>query len=142
VQEVDVTASRAGRIIGGGLILIGAAQLGLAAFMIGAPDAFFETLGPFGEQNDHYIQDSAAFEAAIGIAALLAVSRPTWQLPVLVVAGFHYGLHGISHVVDVAEADPAWSGILDAIALPAAAAGCAVLAYVCRFAHGHREASS
>lgn len=47
-----------------------------------APGSFFEYVGPFGPQNDHYIRDNASFSVALGL----------------------------SHLVDIGEADPDYYG--------------------------------
>ena len=118
------------RAVGVWLLLLGITELVLAAFMLLAPGAFFASLGPFGLRNDHYIQDSAAFEAAIGVAALLALWRPGWRVPVLVVATLHFGLHAVSHLIDVGEARPVSVGVADLVSLTVLAVVCGALAHL------------
>jgi hypothetical protein len=83
---------------------------------------FFDELGRFGPRNDHYIHDVAAFQGAVGLALLLALRSPTWRVPALAVAAFQFGLHAISHLVDVGDADPKWLGVLEFIGLVIATA--------------------
>ena len=72
--------------------------------------AFFDSLGPYGQFNRHYLHDAAAFEGALGAGLLLAVRRPAWRAPLLVLAALHFAFHAISHGVDVTRADPEWVG--------------------------------
>jgi hypothetical protein len=99
-------------LIGFGLYLVG-----ISLFAAVAPGTFFEELGPFGTQNDHYIHDVAAFQGAVGIFMLLAVRRPSWWVPALAVATLQFALHTVSHLVDIGDADPEWIGVAEAIAL-------------------------
>jgi peptidoglycan/LPS O-acetylase OafA/YrhL len=105
----------------GALWGLGVYQLALGAWMALAPASFFDTAGPFGIRNDHYIRDMATWELTLGVVALVAVARPRWRLPVLCVAVVHYALHTVNHLVDVGDADPSWVGPFDLIALTAGA---------------------
>ncbi len=106
-------------------------QLALALFMALAPREFFDSVGPWGDFNGHYVRDFASFYGAIGIAALLALSRPAWWAPVLAIAALEYTLHALNHVADLTEADPEWVGYADLALLVAATA---VLAWLARAA--------
>ncbi len=94
----------------GALWALGLYQLALGAWMAVAPRSFFDTAGPFGVRNDHYIRDMATWELTLAAVALVAVRRPGWRVPVLGVAVVHYALHAVNHLVDVGEADPGWVG--------------------------------
>lgn len=59
-------------------------------------------------------------------------------MPVLIVAGVHYGLHGISHILDAGEAEPLSAGIVAAATFPGLAAICGVLVHLA----AHRAGSS
>lgn len=120
-----------------GLVSFGVIQLAIAALQVFAPGTFFEEIGPFGERNDHYIADGAAFVAGPAIAALLAVRRPSWHLPVLVVITAQTGLHALNHLVDIGEADPEWIGVADFVAL---FLGTVLLAGLVRFANQRERA--
>lgn len=100
-----------------GLVAFGLYLLAIAAFGVVAPGTFFEELGRFGPRNDHYIHDVAAFQAAVGVVLLLAVRRPPWRVPALAVACLQFGLHAISHLVDLGDADPGWVGVAELIGL-------------------------
>jgi hypothetical protein len=105
-----------------GLVVFGVYLVGIALFAIVAPGTFFEELGRFGPRNEHYIHDVAAFQGAIGLFMLAAVRRPVWWVPALIVASLQFGLHAISHLVDVGDADPEWVGIAELVGLTLATA--------------------
>jgi len=88
------------------LLILGAYQLALGTFMIVAPGTFFEEIGPYGAQNDHYIRDAATFTLALGLVLLIAAWRPGWRPAAIAGALFQYVLHSINHLVDIGEADP------------------------------------
>jgi hypothetical protein len=82
------------------LVVYGCYSVALGLFMIVAPAVFFDTLGAFGPRNTHYIFDNASFELPLGLLLLAALRRRSWQVPALVFATMHWGLHGLSHLVD------------------------------------------
>jgi hypothetical protein len=92
-------------------ILIGAQ----GALALIAPDTFFDEIGRYGVQNDHYLGDVGAFVLAIGIAFLLSARNPSWRVPVLVLAALWSGLHTINHAFDVGDARSDARGILDTV---------------------------
>jgi hypothetical protein len=104
------------------LVVFGVYLVGIALFAVVAPGTFFDELGRFGPRNDHYIHDVAVFQGAVGLFLLLAARRPGWQTPALVVASLQFGLHAVSHLVDLGDADPEWVGILELIGLTLATA--------------------
>lgn len=114
-----------------GVAAFGAYHLALALFMAVAPRAFFTNVGPFGTVNTHYIRDTATFNAAIGVALLVAVRRPSWRVPVLALTTLQFALHSINHLVDIGRAHPAWTGYFDFFSLAAATL---VLAWLLRAA--------
>ena len=95
------------------MLSFAAVQFAIALFQVVAPHAFFDSLGPFDRFNPHYMQDTAAFGAALGVGLAAAASRPSWRPPVLIVATAHYALHAISHLVDIGDSDPGWVGYFD-----------------------------
>ena len=119
------------RIVRLGLLQVGVLQVGLAIWEGFFSRSFYDVLGPYETFNRHYLQDVSAFEGAIGVAALLALGRPAWRVGVLVVAAFHVGLHAISHLVDINEADPEWLGYVEFVLL---AIGGVLLAGLARMA--------
>jgi hypothetical protein len=114
-------------VVTAGLVVFGLYLVGIALFAAVAPGTFFEEVGPFGARSDHYIHDVAAFQGAVGVFLLLAVRRPAWRVPALVVASLQFALHALSHLVDIREADPEWLGVAEFIGL---ALGTAVLVWL------------
>lgn len=100
-----------------GLIVFGLPSLLLGLVMAFAPGTFFELIGPYGARNDHYIHDTASFQIALAVLLLVALHLPSWRVPALVGNGIQWGLHTISHAIDVGGADPHWIGYFDLIAL-------------------------
>ncbi len=105
------------RLVRLGLLAYGGMQLALGLWQGLSPGTFYDALGPFGGQNDHYIRDVASWTVALGVLCLLAASRPTWRLPVLALAAVQSGLHTVNHLLDAGEADTHWVGIADAVSL-------------------------
>jgi hypothetical protein len=99
------------------LVVLGLYHLALGLFMVVAPGAFFDEVGPFGGRNDHYVRDVSTFYLALGAVLLLAVGRPGWRVPILAYATIQYGLHALNHLADVGEADPSWLGPADLVSL-------------------------
>lgn len=93
-----------------------------------SPGSFFETIGGFGVENDHYIRDAATFPLAIAVAAWLAASRPSWQAPILTVLAAWYGAHALNHLVDIDDSNDGWVGITDFVSLAGSAAALGWLA--------------
>ncbi len=95
-----------------GLVLgvVGLTQLvpGVLAFV--APGAFYDTLAPFPPQNDHILRDVGSWQIALGLAALLAIRRPSFRVPMLGVLTLQFALHAISHLIDMDDPDPSWLG--------------------------------
>lgn len=98
-------------------MVFAAYQLAIGLFQVVAPGTFFEEVGPFGVQNDHYIRDNASWELALGLALVVAVRVPSWRVPVLALAVAHFALHSVNHFVDIGEAEPGWLGVADAVSL-------------------------
>src|SRR5919112_3555338 len=92
------------------LALFAAAQLVLGLLLWIAPGFFFDEIGPYGVRNDHYMGDLATWYLALGAAALVAVRRGGWRVPVLAVAFLQYALHSLNHLIDIGDADPDWLG--------------------------------
>lgn len=101
----------------GVLALFGIVTLCLGLTMAIAPAAFFDTLGPFGGRNDHYIRDNATFNLATGALLLVALRRPTWRTPALAFTAFQWALHAANHLIDIDEAEPGWVGVFDFVSL-------------------------
>lgn len=110
MEEGPVSRHPGARALPALLVALGAGQLllGLALWLV--PGTFFEEIGPYGARNDHYMADLATFYLALGVAALVALRRPSWRVPVIALALIEYVLHALNHLIDVGEADPEWLG--------------------------------
>jgi hypothetical protein len=106
--------------LGAGVAVLAAYDLALALFMAVAPHAFYSKVGPFGIRNDHYIRDTATFNAAIGVGLLISLRRPSWRVPTLAISAVQFALHSINHLVDIEKAHPSWNGYFDFFSLAAA----------------------
>ena len=62
--------------------------------MVLAPHVFFADIGPFGAYNDHYIRDVATYNAALGVALLVAYRRESWRAPILCCLALNSIRHG------------------------------------------------
>jgi hypothetical protein len=103
-----------------GIAAFAAVELSLAVFMAVSPHAFYTAIGPFGAFNGHYLRDVASFEAAIGLALLAALHRPSWRVPVLALTTVQFALHSANHLLDIGKAHPRWTGYFDFFSLAAA----------------------
>jgi hypothetical protein len=112
-----------------GLIAFAVYHFAVAALMVFAPHTFFTDVGPFGVQNDHYLRDTATFNAAFGVALAVAVRRVAWRVPVLCCVTVQFALHALNHLADIDAAHPRWLGPADFASL-ALAGG--VLAWLAR----------
>jgi hypothetical protein len=113
--------------VGVGVIALAVYQIAIGAMMIFVPHTFFETIGPFGRQNDHYLRDTATFNLAFGIALLVAYRRRSWRTPILFCVTLQFALHAINHLADIGAADPRWAGPFDFASLSLATAALAWL---------------
>jgi hypothetical protein len=112
------------------LYAVAAYQLALGLLMVFAPGTFFDKIGQYGVENDHYIGDVGVFYLAAGIGVFIAAGRPSWRLPMLVVGAIWYGFHALNHLFDIGQASSTGRGILDTVVLALGAAGAAYLANV------------
>jgi hypothetical protein len=99
------------------LLVFAVAQVVLGVLLWLTPGFFHDEIGPYGVRNDHYMGDLATWYLALGAAALLAVRRVGWRLPVLVLAFIQNTLHAFNHLLDVGEADPGWLGPANLVSL-------------------------
>jgi hypothetical protein len=123
---------QAERILRTGLLIAGAANLALAAVMLFAPGTFFDEFAAYGSQNDHYIRDMGTTYVGLGVALLLAASRPSWQAPVLWLAAIGTAAHALNHLWDVGNSTEGWVGPVNLGLVAASAAAYAWLAVVAR----------
>jgi hypothetical protein len=125
------TRARAGSVsvLQVGLIAFAAYQYAVTVLMVFAPHTFFTDVGPFGVQNDHYLRDTATYNAAFAAALTVAYRRVSWRTPVLCCMALQFGLHSINHLADIGSAHSSWLGPADFISLSLATA---VLAWLAR----------
>jgi hypothetical protein len=95
------------------LLVAAVYHLLLGAFMFFAPGGFYDSLGKFPPQNDHYIKDVATFYIALGVVFYISVRQRSWRTPVLVFAALEYAIHAINHLVDVGDAATDFRGWFD-----------------------------
>lgn len=110
------------------LIVIAAYHVvnGLLALL--APGTFYEEIGRYGVENSHYVGDVGAFYLAAGFGLGVAVLRPEWRVPILLVGAVWYGFHALNHLFDTDEARSSARGWADTMLLALAAGGSAYLA--------------
>lgn len=111
-----------------GLLAFGVSSLLLGLLMAAAPGAFFTLVGPYGVRNDHFIHDTASFQIALAALLLVAVHLPSWRVPALIANAIQWGLHTLSHLLDIGEATPHWLGYFDFLALTAGTGALILLA--------------
>lgn len=97
------------------LVVLGVVQVASGALALVAPGTFFDEVGRYGVENEHYVGDVGAFVLAFGIAVLVAAQRPAWRVPVLALGAVWYGLHTINHAFDVGDARSDARGIFDTL---------------------------
>jgi hypothetical protein len=134
-----VAQARSNPAVTAGLLAFGAYHFTIAALMTFAPHTFFTEIGPFGAQNDHYLRDTATFNAAFGATLLIAYRRVSWRTPVLFCVALQFALHAINHLADIGAAHPYWLGPADFAAL---ALSTVVLVWLTREAHREQEEPS
>ena len=103
--------------IGAALIAFGLLNVVTGLGLAFAPGAFFESVGPYGVRNDHYMGDLATYYVALGGALLVAARWRSWRVPVLAIALTQGLLHAFNHLIDIDEARPAWIGPSNLISL-------------------------
>ena len=91
-------------------LVVAASQLIPGILALVAPAAFYDAFASFPPENSHFIRDVGSWQVALGLVALLAWRRPAFRAPILAILAIQYGLHLISHVVDVNASDPSWHG--------------------------------
>jgi hypothetical protein len=134
VVRAAVVQPRSQSAVRAGVIAFAVYHFTIAALMTFAPHSFFTDIGPFGVQNDHYLRDTATFNAAFGATLLIAYWRVSWRAPVLFCVALQFALHTINHLADIGAAHPHWLGPADFAAL-----ALSTLVLVCLAREAHRE---
>ena len=101
--------------------MLAAINLVTGLFMVVDPAGFVDSIGPFGEVNDHYVRDVASWTLAYAAVLFVAAGNASWRVPVLGFGIAQSALHIVNHLVDIGDADPGWVGWFDAVALTRAA---------------------
>jgi hypothetical protein len=130
------SSAAASSLLRAGLIVYAAVDFALALSMVATPHTFYTSVGPFGAYNVHYLRDTATFNAALGLGLVMALSRPSWRVPVLTITAVQFALHSANHLVDIDKAHPAWTGYFDFFSL---AASTLLLAWLVRVARAEQS---
>jgi hypothetical protein len=138
VEGAPVISERAMRVI---LVVIGIYHVATGVLALVDAHAFFDQIGRYGVENDHYIGDVGAFYLGIGIALLVAAQRPGWRIPLLALGALWYGFHALNHAFDVGEARSDARGAFDTVALAIGALVSAYLAWAASRLSQAREAT-
>jgi hypothetical protein len=105
------------RILPTAVGVLGAYELVLGLWMAVAPRSFFDQVAAFGAYPPHFIRDVSTWQIALGVALVVAVSKPSWRAPLLAFTALQTGLHAINHWIDVNAASKLSIGLFDAISL-------------------------
>lgn len=103
--------------IGAALVAFGVLNVITGLGLAFAPGFFFESVGPYGVRNDHYMGDLATYYVALGAALIAAARWRSWRVPVLAIGVVQGLLHAFNHLIDINEARPAWIGPSNLISL-------------------------
>ena len=122
------------------LVVVGAYHLATGVLALVDAHAFFEQIGRYGVENDHYIGDVGAYYLGFGIALLVAAQRAGWRVPLLALGALWYGFHALNHAFDVGEARSDARGVFDTVALAIGALVSAYLAWAASRLRQPREA--
>lgn len=84
------------------------------------PGSFYDAVATYPPRNDHFLKDVGSWNVALGLAAVIASRTPSWQRGMLGVLAVQYGLHAISHAIDVDLAESEAGGVATLVGLTAA----------------------
>lgn len=82
------------------LFVAGLSYLLVGIAMFAAPRWFFETIGPHGPFNRHYVGDIAAFVLPLGVGLMLAAGHPGQWQNVIGLGALASVLHALNHTYD------------------------------------------
>ena len=103
------------------LLVAGLSQLLLGAWAFLSPETFYDAIASYPPQNDHFLKDVGSWQVALGAAAVIASRTPSWHVGMLAVLAVQYGLHAVSHAIDLDEAESDAASAATLVALVAAA---------------------
>lgn len=110
------------------LVVVAVYHVVLGAMALVAPDTFFDQIGHYGIENSHYVGDVGAFMLAFGVAAGIAIVKPSWRAPIFWLGALWYGFHALNHAFDTGEAKSEARGWSDTVLLAFGAVGASWLA--------------
>ena len=86
------------------LLLLGIGGTVNGLFMLFTSEAWFASIaadtGPF---NAHLVRDVGAAYVTSGIASIWAARVPRWRTPLAAAAALFLGMHGLIHILEVAN---------------------------------------
>ena len=103
------------------LLFAGAQQLLVGVWAFLSPGSFYDAIAKYPPENDHFLKDIGSWNVALGLAALIAWRTPSWRRGMLGVLDVQYGLHAISHGIDLDQADSDAAGVSTLVLLVLAA---------------------
>jgi hypothetical protein len=92
------------------LLVVGVSQLAVGVLAFFAPGAFYDLIASYPPENGHFLKDIGSWNVALGAIALYGAGRPDWHVPLLGFLALQYGLHTVSHIIDLNEAEEDWQG--------------------------------
>lgn len=99
------------------LLVVGAASLLTGAWLFLAPGSFYDAIATYPPRNDHFLRDTGSFNVALGAAAIYGARRASWRAPMLGILVLQYGLHTISHLINIDDTDPKSLGVVNFVLL-------------------------
>ena len=99
------------------LLVVGAASLITGAWLFLAPGSFYDVIATYPPRNDHFLRDVGSFNVALGAAAIYGARRASWRAPMLGILALQYGLHTISHLINIDDTDPKSLGVVNFVLL-------------------------
>ena len=105
------------RAVKPGLVAFGLYGVITGAWSLFAPGSFYDEVALYGAENSHFLGDLGSFSLPIGVMMLLAVARPAWRVPLLILGAAWFGVHSLNHFADIGEARTDARGTVDALLL-------------------------
>ena len=99
------------------LLLVGASQVLTGVWVLADPGSFYDVIATYEPRNDHFLRDVGSWNVALGLAALYGARRASWRAPMLGILAVQFGLHSVSHLIDIGDADPEALGVFNFVLL-------------------------